>query len=240
MAAGHGQIDMRQRLVTWFASIRRSALRLTDRVRRDPLPFAGGATALVGIVLLLAAHGRAVPTAPGTTASHPGHTTVIYYPPRPGVGKDESPPTTAPSGVTTPAVAPAPPAVPEWPIEGTVVQGYSWAYDRAAGYWYFHTAWDIQGTRGEQVRAAAAGTVASVTDSPSLGEVIVVSGGNGLSETYGGLGTADVSSGQSVAEGEALGTLGGPVAGEQDGVHLHFAVDRGNQPIDPGSFLPAP
>lgn len=229
---------MRQRFLGWLHRFRRAVVRLTDAVRRDPLPAAGGATAVLGIVLLLAARGNALPTAPGVAHPYRGRTGVIYYPPRPAVGHpDYVPPQATAPATSTVTAAPAP---PQWPLTGMVVQGYGWAYDRLGGYWYFHSGWDIGGHAGEAVRAAMPGTVQSVAASPFLGEVVTVRTPGGLLETYGGLGAADVAIGQSVAQGAEIGTLGGAVPGEQDGVHLHFAIERGDQPMNPDAYLHAP
>lgn len=234
MAAAATATSMRQRLSFWFSAVRRAFQRLVATMRRDPLPFAGSATALLGIVLLLLSHGHAVPTAPGTTSSRGSRTTVIYYTPEPTKGHPATEPPTQPA-ITPPAQT----ATPEWPMVGPVVQGYGWTYDHAAGYWYFHAAWDIGGHAGETARAAMPGTVQSVSQSPTLGEVVVVAGPSGLSETYGGFTTVAVTPGQSLSEGQTIGTLGA-IPGEQDGVHLHFGIERGAQPVDPTLYLPAP
>lgn len=230
---------MRQRFLGLLHRLRLAIVRVWDAARRDPLPAAGGATALLGIVLLVAARGHAVPLVPGV-GSHPsrGKVSVIYYPPRPAVGHTEYTPSPTSVAVTPPVVAQ--PLAPQWPVTGMVVQGYGWAYDRLGGYWYFHTGWDIRGFVGEAVRAAMGGTVEAVAASPLLGETVTVKTPGGLLETYAGLGAADVATGQGVVQGEQIGTLSGAIAGEQDGVHLHFAIERGGQPVDPDAFLPAP
>lgn len=231
--------SMRHRLSIWISAAQRAFQRLVEMIRRDPLPFAGSGTALLGIVLLLAARGHAVPTAPGTASTRGGHTTVIYYtPPNPETGKQTTSPSTQPATqpVTTTPVQTSP---PEWPMVGPVVQGYGWTYDHTAGYWYFHAAWDIAGRVGETAHAAMPGTVQSVSQSSALGDVVVVEGPNGLRETYGGFTTVAVTQGQSLAEGQMIGTLGA-IPGEADGVHLHFGIERGGQPVDPTLYLPAP
>ncbi|KEO85270.1 M23 family metallopeptidase [Tumebacillus flagellatus] len=75
---------------------------------------------------------------------------------------------------------------------------------------------------GDTVVASAAGTVSVVKDlgSTSYGKYIVIDHGNGWTTYYAHLNTQTVSVGQSVKQGQKIGTVGS--TGGSTGPHLHF------------------
>jgi murein DD-endopeptidase MepM/ murein hydrolase activator NlpD len=134
-----------------------------------------------------------------------------------------------------PAFTPAPTSTPAplgWPVTGrTILRGYS-----AAPVWYeplglyeTHPGVDIASQLGEQVTAAADGTVAFAGFDPQRGYMVEISSADKLTTRYGNLSKDfQVSAGDRVRKGQAIGFVGAsePSAGAA-GSFLHFEAFRG-------------
>lgn len=88
---------------------------------------------------------------------------------------------------------------------------------------------ELAGGFGSSVHAAADGRVAFAHSHAAYGRLVIVDHGGSYFTIYGGLGRIDVSVGQSVSRGAALGTL--------DGSALFFQVRRGTRALDPRTWL---
>lgn len=110
-------------------------------------------------------------------------------------------------------------------------------YDNA---YYPHEGYDLKSQSGQpfQVTAAASGKVTSVEKNPLYGETVVVDSGSGYTETYQSLGTAEVKVGDTVSQGQVIGTSGMNQFEASEGNHLYFQVSKDGQPIDPATVLP--
>ena len=122
-----------------------------------------------------------------------------------------------------------------------VIQPFSSAQLRPSGIsgvWRVHDAVDLQAEAGASVRAIAEGEVITAGESGTLGASMVIDHGDGLIAAYAGLDTLSaLSAGDTVREGEILGTLGAGPMDERDlGTHLHLRVTRNGQAIDPLSL----
>ena len=75
-------------------------------------------------------------------------------------------------------------------------------------------------------------------DYKSYGEYIVINHHDGTMTLYGHLlsGSRTVSPGDSVSQGQVIGTVGS--TGHSTGPHLHFEVRVGGSPVNPISYLP--
>ena len=73
-----------------------------------------------------------------------------------------------------------------------------------------------------------------------MGTTIVVDHGDGLKSVYANLAaTPAVQVGDAVQTGAVLGAVGDTAAAEAaKAPHLHFEMIRGDEPVDPASFLP--
>ena len=92
---------------------------------------------------------------------------------------------------------------------------------------------------GDAVLAASAGTVLSVTDDPLMGTTVVIGHSDGYETTYANLqANPPVEEGETVTAGQTIGAVGTTAAAESaQGAHLHFAVTREGEAVDPQSFL---
>jgi murein DD-endopeptidase MepM/ murein hydrolase activator NlpD len=127
----------------------------------------------------------------------------------------------------------APDTVPQgngifaWPAEGLLSQSY----------WSGHLAMDIANRTGTPVYAADDGYVTlSGRDTWGYGNQVVIDHGNGYLTRYAQLDTILVRAGDSVAEGQQIGTMGS--TGRSTGPHLHFEVIHDGSPVDPMGLLP--
>lgn len=155
-------------------------------------------------------------------------------------------PTAQPSAQPSAAPSPAPtPAalVFTWPVNGSVVADYSveaLAYSQTMGDWRTHDGLDLAVALGTRVIATAAGTVSKVYDDPFMGTTVEVDHGNGLVSQYANLAAApNVAEGDSVSTGTLIGAVGATAVAENAAQpHLHFAMYRGGNPVDPHDYLP--
>ena len=128
------------------------------------------------------------------------------------------------------------------PLSGDTIAVYSMdalAYNETTQDWRTHNGIDIAASLGDSVLAARDGTVSAVYDDDAYGTTVTVDHGDGYVTRYSNL-SADpaVEVGQTVKAGDVLGTVGDTATVElaREG-HLHFAVSRNSQPVDPEQFL---
>lgn len=89
---------------------------------------------------------------------------------------------------------------------------------------------DIAATSGAQVKAAGTGSVAAITRDTKGVPIVVVRHDGGLMTVYTGIKGLNVSKGDSVSAGQAIGTAG-------DAGFVHFEVRRGFESVDPEDYL---
>ncbi len=112
-----------------------------------------------------------------------------------------------------------------------------------------HFGWDIPADEGENIYAAASGTVV-VAISPSgamisngqnanyfveYGYCVVIEHDDGYSTLYAHCSAINVTLGQEVKQGDKIGEIGN--TGKSDGNHVHFEVRKGTRRVDPAPFL---
>lgn len=109
-----------------------------------------------------------------------------------------------------------------------------------------HTGIDVnRGVTGKSVVAVKAGTVVTSTalknsngSYRSYGEYVVINHHDGTMTLYAHMlaGSRRVTAGQSVSQGQVLGTVGS--TGNSSGTHLHFEVRVNGSPVNPLPYLP--
>ena len=92
-----------------------------------------------------------------------------------------------------------------------------------------HEGVDFAANRGDNCKAAAAGTVVAVLERGSMGLTVYVRHENGFATVYAGLEKAHVSVGTTVAAGDIIGTAGA------DGIH--FGIYANGVPCDPKAYI---
>lgn len=131
----------------------------------------------------------------------------------------------------------ATPATFGWPTSPLVVTS-AWGarVHPLSGTSRFHAGVDLAGEPGQEVRAAAEGTVVFAGWNGAHGKQVEVQHDGHLATRYSHLMTWLVEPGQQVRRGEVLGLLG--QTGQVTGPHLHFELRRDGDAIDPEQALP--
>ena len=133
----------------------------------------------------------------------------------------------------------------QWPTWcHTITSYFGYRVHPIYGNTRFHSGIDIGAGFGDTIMAAASGTVIYVeTPVPGqswggsgYGNYFIIDHGNGVSTLYAHCTSVYVSNGQTVSQGEAVGTVGS--TGGSTGSHLHFEVRINGTRVDPLSYLP--
>jgi hypothetical protein len=130
-----------------------------------------------------------------------------------------------------------------WPVQGPVLQGF--AYDESHPYASGqHRGIDIGAdATGESVVAPAGGTVSFAGTVPTNGKSITIETRDGYSVTLTHLGSLLVGKDATVAEGDAVGTVGPSGTPELDVPYVHLGIRTTADPngyLDPLTLLPPP
>lgn len=101
-----------------------------------------------------------------------------------------------------------------------------------------HYGLDLDGSTGDEIRAANDGRVVMVRDCYTSGNTVLVDHGAGLITSYFHLSKFLVKAGQEVQRGELLGLVG--KTGRVTGPHLHFGAHIGTLWVNPQALLALP
>lgn len=139
-------------------------------------------------------------------------------------------------------VVPDPPRLIVPPLAGETVAVFSVeypVYNETLGDWRTHDGVDLAAPLGTQVLAACSGTVREVRRDDLMGTLVVLDHGDGYETVYAGLQEQPpVAAAESVSAGQVIGAVGDTALAESaSGPHLHFAVLRDGEPVDPEAFL---
>ena len=133
------------------------------------------------------------------------------------------------------------PAQPAGPIQGESSSGFIWPVNGPVvspfgmRWGVLHAGIDIAVPAGTPIRAAASGTVVLAAYTDGYGNYTCIDHGGGISTCYAHQSSYAVSSGQSVGQGEVIGSVG--CTGHCFGDHLHFEVRINGSPVDPLGYL---
>lgn len=117
-----------------------------------------------------------------------------------------------------------------WPLGGAITSYYGPRWGR------MHTGIDIDGVTGEPIVASKEGRVIVASYYGGYGNAVVVDHGGGVSTLYAHMSSFSVSNGQTVSQGQVVGSVG--ATGNVTGDHLHFEVRVNGTPQDPMNYLP--
>lgn len=98
-----------------------------------------------------------------------------------------------------------------------------------------HTGWDIRATLGQPIMASGAGRVAYAGLLDIRGNIVIINHGYGVYSTYSHLSQVHVTRGQSVREGQIIGTVGS--TGRTAGAHFHWEIVVNGFFVDSTEFI---
>jgi septal ring factor EnvC (AmiA/AmiB activator) len=123
----------------------------------------------------------------------------------------------------------------DWPVEGTIVYRFGRDTLPSGGIIRWNGV-GIAAAVGTTVKAVSSGKVRLVGQFGTYGLTVVLEHGNGYYSVYSHLQSASVKLGGTVAQGQAIGTVGGE--NSDYGAHLHFEIRGENQvALDPAEWL---
>lgn len=115
-----------------------------------------------------------------------------------------------------------------WPTTGKMLNSYSPSKGKKG--------LDIGGHIGQQIRAAAGGTVVySGSGLIGYGKLVIIKHNDAYLSAYGHNSKLLVTEGKTVKQGEVIAEMGDS---GKEGVMLHFEIRRNGKPVDPLSYLP--
>ncbi|MGH9798452.1 MAG: peptidoglycan DD-metalloendopeptidase family protein, partial [Candidatus Polarisedimenticolia bacterium] len=117
-----------------------------------------------------------------------------------------------------------------WPLGGRITAGFG-----PRGRHRHHEGIDIDGTRGQTVRAVAPGAVVRAETDGSFGRLVVIDHGDGVTTLYAHASRLLVETGDRVDRNDPIAEVGR--SGNASGTHLHFEIRRHGRAIDPLPYL---
>jgi murein DD-endopeptidase MepM/ murein hydrolase activator NlpD len=131
------------------------------------------------------------------------------------------------------SVRPDPSAHFMWPLDGVVLSAFGARQngERNDGI-------NISATGGEEIRAAAAGTVTYVgNELKGYGNLVLIRHDNGFITAYAHADRITVTKGDRVTQGQVIAFAG--ATGDVSEPQLHFELRHGTTPVDPRPYLMA-
>ncbi len=118
---------------------------------------------------------------------------------------------------------------------GFLTSGFGRRIDPFTGQPAFHAGIDFSAPFGTSVYATANGRVTRAAWYGTLGWVVEVDHGNGLTSRYGHLSGMTVKKGDTVRRGDLLGKVGS--SGRSTAPHLHYEILRNGESANPWAFI---
>lgn len=128
-----------------------------------------------------------------------------------------------------------------WPLDGEILRTFdaqNGIYWQALGTWQTHTALDIAGEPGDEIKACMDGIVTNVSRDSLWGLSITIAHDSGRETRYAGLESSAVQENARITRGQTIGTLqkGIPCEAELP-THLHLEMRRNGKMQDPEAIL---
>ncbi|MDR2617284.1 MAG: M23 family metallopeptidase [Treponema sp.] len=123
-----------------------------------------------------------------------------------------------------------------YPLKGArLTSPFGWRNDPINGVRRHHAAVDLAAPTGTPVKAASDGKVSALGFNSTYGNFIILSHENNYQSMYAHLSAFAVKKGDRVAQGVKIGEVGS--TGYSTGPHLHFAIYKNGQAVNPLDFL---
>jgi murein DD-endopeptidase MepM/ murein hydrolase activator NlpD len=125
------------------------------------------------------------------------------------------------------------------PVQSGVrfTSGFGNRRDPKTGRTRMHEGVDFAGPRGTAIRATSEGVVTRAGWHGGYGNTVIIRHAFGIETLYAHLSSIDVREGQRVSRGDRIGGMG--TTGRSTGVHLHYEVRLGGNPVNPMTYIRA-
>ena len=127
-----------------------------------------------------------------------------------------------------------------WPLpqsNNVITSKYGYRIHPVTKKYKLHTGIDLRASKGTSIFAAKAGTVVTAEYNSAWGNYVILSHGGGYTSLYAHMTKMNVKVGQSVKQGQVIGTVGS--TGYSTGAHLHFELRKNNVSYNPLNEYPA-
>lgn len=124
------------------------------------------------------------------------------------------------------------------PVSGRISSPFGYRSSPTRGASTYHKGVDIAVSMGTQILATKEGKVVTATYSSSAGNYVAIYHGGGIYSYYMHCSSLDVSAGDKVKKGQVIARVGS--TGISTGPHLHFAIYKGGQYVNPMYYVSQP
>lgn len=124
------------------------------------------------------------------------------------------------------------------PVSGRISSPFGYRSSPTAGASTYHKGVDIAVSMGTQILATKDGKVVTATYSSSAGNYVAIYHGGGIYSYYMHCSSLNVSVGDKVKKGQVIARVGS--TGISTGPHLHFAIYKGGQYVNPMYYVSQP
>ncbi len=121
------------------------------------------------------------------------------------------------------------------PLNGTVISEYGMHEHPVLHIMTRNLGVEIRGKKGDRIKAAAAGTVAMVTEIDGRGPSVIIEHEGGVYSVYGHMSEIRVREGERVKNCQDIGTVGDIAS--LNGIKLYFQLSEGTDTVDPLQWL---
>jgi len=119
-------------------------------------------------------------------------------------------------------------------VKGQIKLNFGWQLHPLYNDWRYHTGIDVLGEEGQNVTAIQSGQVIEILRDNNSGLTVVVKN-NEYKVYYGSLAKAAVAKGSYIDAGQEIGKMGSFAAEPYS--HLHLAIKKGDEYIDPALVI---
>lgn len=121
------------------------------------------------------------------------------------------------------------------PAIGRITSKFGYRTNPFTGSREFHYGLDIANDTGTSIYSARQGTVIKTGNTSNYGKYVIISHGGGFQTLYAHLSQILVTEGKQVPQGYKIAEMG--TTGYSTGPHLHFAVYKNGDAVDPEFYL---
>ncbi len=200
--------------------------------------------AIVGVAVvtfLVDTPDKDIDETPTTTVTTPTVTTTAKPVAAPATGVPDTRTTTTTATTTTATVTTT--AVQAdlfvFPASNVILREYSddLVFSETLNEWRTHNGVDFETKKGQEIKAAADGTVIAIQEDPLWGHVIQIDHGDKLVSRYCGVTASGVKEGQAVKAGQVIGSVSDIPAEILDDCHIHVEFIANGKYVDPMTLI---